>query len=364
MGFLKPRWRAIVWIALTYFYFLIYAQFGFLHRISGTIGQAAWQPVLGTMAVCGVIGALAAGRWFHPEKGSVWLLAGFAGSGVGSLLSAIADSRFSFLWAAALTGFWLAVLTVSLVGVLRAWFPVKSAGLMCGIGTGLAYLLSNIPAVFMASPGRQCLLATLACALALTMIRGMGRPATLREADGLGRRPAWQALSGTLMVLLVLVFSDSAAFTQIQESAALKEISWFGQDRLWAIGLVHFLAAVAGGLLMDLGKDRLLYLTAFVALGAGWSLLTMTEAGLPATLVYVSGVSLYSCALIAFSLVFRSRFRSVARAGLVFAVAGWLGSALGIGMVNDLGRVPGSYWAVALLLLLGGVALKGKEAMA
>lgn len=364
MGFLKARWRGISWIALTYFYFLIYAQFGFLHRISGSIGQASWEAILGTMAVCGVVGALAAGRWFHPDRGPAWLMAGFAGSGVGSLLAATGDSRISFLLAAALSGFWLAVLTVVLVGVLRAWFPLKGAGLMCGLGTGLAYFLSNIPAVFTASPTVQCIVATAACLAALAMVRGMGAPHTVREVDGMGRRPAWKALAGTLTLFLVLIFADSAAFTQIQESAALKQASWFGDGRLWSIGLIHFLAAVAGGFLMDHGRDRLLYLLAFSGLYAGWSLLTRANGSLPATLVYASGVSLYSCALVAFSLVFKSRYRTVSRAGLVFAVAGWLGSALGIGMVNDLGRVPGVFWLLALVVLVAGLALKGKEVLA
>ena len=49
-------------------------------------------------------------------------------------------------------------------------------------------------------------------------------------------------------------------------------------------------------------------------------------------------------------------------AGVVFGISGWIGSAMGIGMVQDLGLVPGAYWAAAsFFILLGLWMLKRKE---
>jgi cytochrome c oxidase cbb3-type subunit 2 len=165
-----------------------------------------------------------------------------------------------------------------------------------------------------------------------------------------------------MLVFFVLVWSDSAAFTEIQQSAELKAISWSGTVNLWAIGCVHLGVAVLGGWLMDRGRFAWLAVLTLLGLCCGFLLLKDGSlGGLDPTLLYVASVSLYSTALVAFTLVQVSVLPAVLRAGLVFAVAGWIGSAMGIGMVNDLGSLPVVFWFVAALVLSFGLWLARKR---
>ena len=169
-------------------------------------------------------------------------------------------------------------------------------------------------------------------------------------------------LIGQMLVFLVLVWSDSAAFTEIQQTDSLRAVSWSGAGNLWAIGGVHLIAAVFGGWLMDRGRFGLLAVLALLGLCGGFLLLKAgTLGGLDPTLLYVASVSLYSTALVAFTLVQGSVLSAVRRAGLVFAVAGWIGSAMGIGMVNDLGALPNVFWGIAWAVLFFGLCLTRKR---
>lgn len=361
MGIFLDRWRALLWIGATYFYFLVYAQFGFLHRLSAELGQAYWNPVLGGMALSGMAAALLTG-WRFREATAMRTLAGaWAGCALSALLGLLAESWVSFMAASMATGASLAVLTVALVGVLRITLPRRGSALLCGAGTGLAYLSANLPIVFNASPAWQCGLAALVCLPALLAVRGAKgeSPSAADSLQAAGRQRT--VLVSTIIVFLVLIWADSAAFTQIQESPFLKHLSWGGSSQLWAIGLSHLLGALAGGLLMEGGKDRLVYLLSFPGLFVGWWMLTHGLGGIGGSLVYAGAVSLYSTALVSFALVLRSDWTPAYRAGWVYAVAGWLGSALGIGMAHDLGAVPAGFWMLAAFVLVLALLAKGKE---
>jgi len=65
---------------------------------------------------------------------------------------------------------------------------------------------------------------------------------------------------------------------------------------------------------------------------------------------YTAGVSCYSTALV----YYVARSRRVGVAALVYAVAGWAGSALGIGMAAAWGAVPGWILVTACALIFGG----------
>ena len=359
--FFRTRWRAILLIAATYFYFLIFAQFGFLHRITETVGEVYWDVVLGAMALAGVCGALWTALRFRSELGTRWLMVGFVGCAGGAFFAVIGTHLFVFVWSALLSGFSLALLTVALIGVLATQFSAKHVGLLCGLGTGVAYFLSNIPWVFEASPLGHCLLAIVGCAVGCAMLR--------RQVDSVpevvtGSTSSFGmkiVLLGQVLVFLVLVWTDSAAFTQIQETEELKAVSWSGGAHLWAIAVVHFLAAVLGGALMDRGRSRLLYGLAFVGLMVGLLLLENHRLGFLPVLLYATSVSFYSTALVAFALVQKCELRAVFCAGVVFAISGWIGSAMGVGMVNDLGHVPSCYWAVAAIVGVAGLLLLGRR---
>ena len=367
VSWLKTRGSAILLIAATYFYFLIFAQFGFLHRVVETLGPGPHNSILATMALAGVFGALLTGFRFRYEDARAWLSGGFAGTGSAALLAAHGCDEVLFHVAAGLGGLSLASLTVALVGALRVMIPREGIGLACGAGTGLAYLMSNVPPVFEATATGQCLLALLTCAA------GLGLTAFYREPKALSAKDCFlgpvndrsrASLTGLGIIFLVLVWADSAAFTRIQADDGLRSASWSGAAHLWPIGAMHFLAAVLGGILIDRGRMVVLMVLAFLSLAVGFLLLKGPFPGLPATLLYASGVSFYSTALVAFALVRERRFTPYFQAGLVFAISGWIGSTLGIGMANDLGRVPLLFWALAAVVLLGGVVLHGKEGLA
>ena len=360
--FFRTRWRAIVLIAATYFYFLIFAQFGFLHRITETVGDAYWNLVLGAMALAGVCGALWTAMRFRSELGTRWLMIGFVGCAAGAFFAVIGTHLFVFVWSALLSGFSLALLTVAMVGVVATQFPSKHVGLLCGLGTGGAYFLSNVPWVFEASPLGHCLLAIVACTVGGGVLRSPVHPAP-EQVIGVASssRAMRKMLLGQVLVFLVLIWTDSAAFTQIQETADLKATSWSGGAHLWAIAAVHFIAAVLGGVLMDRGRSRLLYGLTFVGLMAGFLLLEHHRLGVLPVLLYAASVSCYSTALVAFALIQASELRVVFSAGVVFAVSGWIGSAMGVGMVNDLGHVPSCFWAVAAAVGLSGLLLIGRR---
>jgi cytochrome c oxidase cbb3-type subunit 2 len=360
------RWRCVGLIAATYFYFLIFAQFGFLHRVTETLGLEYWNLVLGVMGLSGVVGALFAASRFKESEGALWLVVSFFSAGCGALFAMIGTHVLVFVVAALVSGFSLAVLTVGLVGVLGNELPVRGIGLVCGIGTGIAYLLSNVPLIFEASALWQCFMSVVACGLGFRLARGLSDRSPVPEARvvvkfreaPVGAR--WH-LAGSVLVFLVLVWADSAAFTQIQETSELKAISWSGSGPLWAIGVVHLFAAIVGGWLMDRGHARLLYVLAFVGLACGLLGLEAHLLGLLPALIYAAAVSLYSVALVAFALVSKEVIRPALAAGVVFGLSGWIGSAMGIGMEQDLGGVPNLFWVLGAALMLLGLWLQRRK---
>ncbi len=73
------------------------------------------------------------------------------------------------------------------------------------------------------------------------------------------------------------------------------------------------------------------------------------------------GVSLYSVALVAYPSLLSSATSTAQRgrqAGWIYAIAGWIGSALGIGMGQNLGHVPPAFVAVASAVVLFPVLVR------
>lgn len=261
-----------------------------------------------------------------------------------------------------MSGFSLALLTVTLVGVLAQAFPVKQLGLLCGLGTGLAYFLSNVPLIFEASALLQCIFAGVACICGISLSVGQWMDRAKLEQPGATTLHV-RKLFGFMLIFLVLIWSDSAAFTRIQSTSELKSISWSGSVNLWLIGSVHLLAAVLGGWLMDRRQSLWVYLAAFAGLMWGLILLEMHHFGILPTLLYASGVSLYSTALVAFAILTPRQGAPVWSAGIVFGISGWLGSAMGIGMAKDLGQVPPLFWGIAGVVLFSGLFLVRRPCM-
>jgi cytochrome c oxidase cbb3-type subunit 2 len=158
-----------------------------------------------------------------------------------------------------------------------------------------------------------------------------------------------------------LIWLDSAAFFIIQSTPALKAGTWEGSLHLWGNGIVHLGAALASAwLLRRRGLSTVLSL-AFAALAAACLLLLDPSRALVASVFYPVGVSLYSVALVAYPSVLApsaSAAERGRRAGWIYAIAGWIGSAMGIGMGQNLGHVPAAFVLAAGILVLAPQLLR------
>ena len=340
---------AVLAVAATYVYFLIFAQFGFLRMVQATAADAL-KSIMGVMGLAGVAGSVLAARVFAVQRIRRLLAAGFTVCAAAAGLSLAAGTAGMFHLVALLVGLGTGFTTVTLAGILRRAVGGRWLGTVIGGGTGLAYGFCNLPAVFSAGANGQAGLALLAATAGVAATGAL----TLDDAapdltDGdytKGGVICW------VLVLAVLVCLDSAAFYLIQHMPALKEKTWAGAGRLEINAAVHLAAAVLAGLALDrrwLGRTAL---TGTAALLAGcWLIMARPEWNAAGTLLYVSGVSVYSTLLVFYA-------AGSARPGiaaLVYAVAGWGGSALGIGLAENQASVPGWFVALAGLIIAGAL---------
>lgn len=332
----RGRWlAAVALIAATYAYFLIFAEFAFLELLRARVGEAGLRPAMGALGAGGVAGSLMAGWRFDAARYARALRMGAAGCAV----AAAAACFYAGAATAAAIGLSLGWLTVTLVSGLRAAAGARGLGLATGVGTGLAYAACNVPWIFEASPLAQSWAGVgfmaLAFAVAGKLDASPMRAAEAKDYSG-ARAAGWTA------VFLALVWMDSAAFYIIQHTEALRAGTWGGGGRLWLNAAMHLAVAVASGAWLDRRGLGRVALCAWAALAAGCVLLGdgfRMWAG--AEIFYTAGVSLYSVALVYYPAAGARPWL----AGIAFATAGWLGSALGIGMAQDLHAVP--VWFVA-----------------
>lgn len=162
---------------------------------------------------------------------------------------------------------------------------------------------------------------------------------------GTGGKAVWTG------VLLALVWLDSAAFHIIQHTPELKLATWTGDPQLFLNSGVHLAAGVLAGIALDRCRVAGAILAAMTLLLAAGALIATGRGSIGAPL-YAAGVSVYSAVLVFYPV----RSGSVGLAALVYAVAGGLGSALGIGMADNLRSVPGGFFLIAagvVSMLLG-----------
>lgn len=347
-------WRGVALIAITYIYFLIFAQFGFLKRLTelGVDGDSL-KTVMGAMAAGGVAMSLLAWRFEHSVHPAQRLQVGLLGCALAAGLSLLSFDRMAGAAIAGLIGVSLGLLTVTLVTHLPIWLGTRQPLLKIGLGVGLAYLICNCPWLFAASGAGMASFSAGLCGLAIVLAgnESSATPETRSEPVCSGVPPFWLVLGS----LTALVWLDSAAFYIIQNTPALKSATWEGVSRLWQNGAVHFLAALGGGAMLSrLGLFNTLTL-AFVFLGSACLLLLEPGRGGVAAVLYPVGVSFYSVALVAYPAFLAAKPAAPGRsivAGRLYAVAGWVGSGLGIGMAENLRRVPpGFVFATAGLFL-------------
>ncbi len=349
----NPGWRGICLVAITYIYFLIFAQFAFLNRLAvlGIAGEHL-TAVMAAMAAAGIFFSLLTPRTRLFPSPALRLRLGLGTSGAAAILALLPLNSGVAIGVAVLIGSGLGLLTVTLVTHLRQWIGDEHQLANIALGTGIAYLLCNIPPFFTASPNVQSVAACILCVagIFITPFDRVPGCAELRTGASL-------TLSFPLVVacFAALVWLDSAAFFIIQNTAALKAGTWQGTAHLWANGLLHLGAALLGAWLLRSRGLSFALSAAFFALAGACLLLFDPARALTASVAYPIGVSIYSVALVAYpSLI--SPAASIAQrgrqAGWIYAVAGWAASALGIGMGQHLGHIPPLFVAVAAGVVL------------
>jgi mono/diheme cytochrome c family protein len=349
-------WRGVALIAITYVYFLIFAQFAFLKRLAQLgIADDHLKLVMAAMAVGGIALSLLASRRLFGRSPRLQLQAGLFLCAAAALLSLRPLSLAGSVAVSLLIGSGLGVLTVTLVSRLDLWIGSEASDgaalLKVGLGTGLGYFLCNVPALFTAPPQRQALVAACLCLLGIFVCAREAATSDAVNVSLLRRSP----FVLVLVAFTALIWLDSAAFFIIQSTPALKAGTWQGTLHLWTNGTLHLAAALVAAWLLRRRGLAFVLAAAILCLASACLLLLDPHRVVLASLFYPIGVSLYSVALVAYpslllsgTLTERSR-----RAGVIYAVAGWIGSAMGIGMAQNLGHVPILFVAAACAFVLG-----------
>ncbi|WP_348263066.1 cbb3-type cytochrome c oxidase subunit II [Telmatobacter sp. DSM 110680] len=345
-------------IAVTYVYFLIFAQFAFIHRLDALgITGAHLKSVMAAMAVGGILLSLLAPRVSSLASASRRMQLAFCVTGIAALLTLVPLTVTAAIAVSFLIGAGLGLLTVTLVTNLRQWTGDRSALLKVGIGTGIGYFLCNIPSLFTASPQAQSATAGLLCLVGIVVANLTIEPIS----DPVLSEPSLLTNSSIIPFVLVvasfaaLIWLDSAAFFIIQNTTVLKAGTWQGSAHLWANGLIHLGAALLSAFLLRRRGLSIVLAVAVGALAFACLLLLDPARALTASVFYPIGVSLYSVALVAYPSLLSSATSPAQRgrqAGWIYAIAGWIGSALGIGMGQNLGHVPPAFVAVASAVVL------------
>lgn len=347
MSDLRGAWRGLLTIAATYVAFLLFAQFGFLSQLQRDLGDVERvRAAMAAMGIAGLAASLATAWLLGRTSGPRLIRAGLGAVALVAAASLACHGFWSLLAVAAGVGASLGLLTVAVAASLPEIVPQRSAGLVAGFGTGAAYFVSNVPALFEADPAVRALFPAALAVVALGLAEPGKGPKRPKGQQTFSSFRSFRSFLPLLATFLVLIWLDSAAFAIVQASPELKAQTWGSAAQKLLQGSVHFAAAVGAGALLDLGVGMAVPLAAWVLFAVAFPLL-QHGGGAIAGPLYAVGISLYSTALVVMP---SSRARDAVpprwRAGLLYGVAGWLGSALGVGMAMDLGRIPGWFLAV------------------
>ncbi len=351
-------WRGIILVAITYVYFLIFAQFAFIRRLSDLgIADAHLKLVMAAMALGGILLSLQAPIWMRAVSATIRLRIALLLCALAALITLTPLSLSAAVAAALFIGCSLGLLTVTLVTHLRQWLAPDEPLLQVAVGTGLGYFLCNLPIVFTAAAQMQAGFAATLCLFGICVTGLTPASSNTERAAAINvTNHLTPSFFRVLLCFTALVWFDSAAFFIIQSTPALKAGTWQGTLHLWTNGVLHFVAALASAWLLCRRSMSYVLAIAFFFLASAGLLLAHPSGVAAASALYPVGVSLYSVALVAYPSLLAPAGSLNARgrmAGWIYAVAGWIGSALGIGMAQNLGRVPVSFIAVAGAAIVG-----------
>jgi cytochrome c oxidase cbb3-type subunit 2 len=351
-------WQGILLVASTYVYFLIFAQFGFLKRLAELgLTDNSLLVVMGAMAIGGIAISLLAPRILIFECPSCRVQTGLIGCGFTALWTLLPLNLITVIGVAFGIGVSLGLLTVTLVANLGCWIGTQRPLLKIGLGTGIGYFLCNFPPLFTATPRIIALSAAGCCLVTLVVVNrsDMLSPPdfVIGDAKPVAALGKPVPFSIVLTWFTALVWLDSAAFYIIQNSPLLKAGTWQGDLHLWRAGGVHLAAALLSAWLLARRGIITTLALALIALAAACLLLLDPSHVMIAAIIYPIGVSLYSVALVAypsFLMPLVSQATRARRAGYLYALAGWVGSAMGIGMGRNLHHVPPAFVAATTAL--------------
>lgn len=389
--------RGVALVAITYIYFLIFAQFAFLQRLAQLhIADEHLKAVMAAMALGGILFSLLAPRIstaastpiVNSRRARSTLQLALTLCAAAALLTLLPLSLPASIAVAFLIGSALGTLTVTLVTHLRLWLGTGNQLVKVGLGTGIGYLICNFPPLFTATPKAQALTAVALC-LAAVFIAAQTTPEPTPAVPALRRHPEAQSkdphisssgqASGNptaptlsfprvLIAFTALIWLDSAAFFIIQSTPALKAGTWQGTTHLWFNGALHLAAALGSVYLLRRRGLSTTLSFALLALAAACLLLCDSQGdphrALLASLFYPIGVSLYSVALVAYPSLLSpssSTAERGRRAGWIYAIGGWFGSAMGIGMGQHLGHIPPLFVLLAAALILTPLLLETRR---
>jgi mono/diheme cytochrome c family protein len=356
-------------VAATYVAFLLCAQFGFLAQVEAALGgdAARVRDVFAAMGGAGLaasaIAAWVGARW-NAARAVRW---GLWATAAASALSPFALRPLSLIAAAVGLGAALGWLTVSLAGGLAELVPRRWVAWVAGWGTGIAYGISNLPALHVSSPLHQAMAGAVACGLAALIVPRAAPTAGVATDPAPEEPAAGPAVRFALVAAFAgLVAVDAAFFARLQRSPEILAASWGTPALVLRQGVAHLLAAVgAGALLGSRGAPRLSRV-ALVAVAAGgiFGLAMPALAAEPASrgaawaaVAYAIAIGAYSAALVAApACAAGGRVRTMCFAAALYGVAGWLGSGFGIGAAQH-GRLRLAAIVGCVAFALAGLAV-------
>ena len=163
-------WQGVGLVAITYVYFLIFAQFAFLKRLAILgIADTHLKAVMAAMAVGGILFSLLAPRLTFCPSPQLRLRVAFVACGAAAAISLGPLGLATSMAVSLSIGCGLGLLTTTLVTYLRLWLGTGNQLLKVGLGTGIGYLVCNFPPLFTASPNVQALTSAILCAVGISV---------------------------------------------------------------------------------------------------------------------------------------------------------------------------------------------------
>lgn len=332
-------------VAAVYVYFLLFAGFSFVESVRAVLGTAgAERPILALLGAGGVCGSLLGARLGQRVGPHYVLQIGLTGCALCAAAAAWLPLTGSWAFGAAALciGSNLGASTVALAAQLENLAGVGRVGLAVGLGTGVAYAVCNVPPLFLAGSEAHAWAGFLSAVVACVLARCSPGPAGAGEVANAGPIAGVQ---WWLIAFTVLVWIDSALFFLVQRSPELRGLAWSTEERLWSNSVVHLGAGLVAGWALDRGLLRAVVAAAAVLVGV--ASLWFSQPGVP--LLYIVGVSFYSAGLVRAS---AAGHGGRWRAAVLLGIAGWIGSALGIGMAGALGHTPAAFVLAAVGIVL------------